>query len=285
MQARHESTFKRAAKLARLVVHVFRGLWIVSLRFPRLDARGQDRELRRWSRKLLGILRVKVVAHNEPASLPARCLLVTNHVSWLDIFVVYALTPGIFVAKSEIRRWPVVGTLVARTGTLFIERGRRSHARQMNGHVRETLAGGRLVAVCPEGTTTDGRTLKPFHTALLQPAIDAGATLLPAGIRYADRRNELSDAAAYVGETSLLESVWRIAGERAIVAEVRFAPCIESEGYARRDLARAAESAIARELGLPPPHRPSGTRADPRAEPPSGGHPRRSPHPAPADQA
>lgn len=285
METRPESAFARAAKLARLAAHVVRGLWIVSLRFPRLDARGQDRELRRWSRKLLAILRVKVVGHNEPAALPARCLLVTNHVSWLDIFVVYALTPGIFVAKSEIRRWPVVGTLVARTGTLFIERGRRSHARQMNGHVRETLASGRLVAVCPEGTTTDGRTLKPFHTALLQPAIDADAMLLPAGIRYLDRRGERTDAAAYVGETSFLESVWAIAGERGIVAEVRFAPCVEAGGSARRDLARAAESAIARELGLPPPHRPSGTRGGPRAGLPSGDRPTRSPHPAPADQA
>jgi 1-acyl-sn-glycerol-3-phosphate acyltransferase len=276
-------------RIARLGVHVAHGLWIVQTRYARLPPEEQDRTLAGWSRKLLAILRVRVAAHNAPAILPDRCLLVSNHVSWLDIFAVYAVAPSLFVAKSDIRGWPLVGRLVTRVGTLFIERGSRRHARATNERIAAALASGRLVSVCPEGTTTDGRTVRHFHAALLQPAIDAGAAVLPVALRYRSRAGAHTDAAAYVGETSLAASTWRIAREPGLEVEVRFAAAIDAGVRHRRELAALAREIIVRELGLPA-HPPAagtapGTAAGLPGGSPSGPRPTRSPYPAPADPA
>jgi 1-acyl-sn-glycerol-3-phosphate acyltransferase len=248
----------RALRILRLGAHVVRGLWIVSTRYRRLAPAAQDRTLQRWSRQLLAILGVEVRCHNAPGAFPERCLLVSNHISWLDIFAVYAVAPGLFVAKSDIREWPVVGTLVARVGTLFIERGNRRHARVTNERIVAALESGRLVSVCPEGTTTDGHSLKHFHAALLQPAIDARAMVLPVALRYFGPEGAQTDAAAYVGDDSLVGSVWRIASARSMAVELRFVPCFDASMLHRRELSRIAHDAIARELGLPTSHRPPG---------------------------
>jgi 1-acyl-sn-glycerol-3-phosphate acyltransferase len=275
----------RCARIASLVAHIARGLWIVRTRFAALPPQQQDEALRRWARELLAILRVEVRCHNAPETLPERCLLVSNHVSWLDIFAVYAVTPGLFVAKSEIRDWPVVGGLVRRVGTLFIERGSRRHARRTNERVVAALEAGRLVAVCPEGTTTDGRSVKHFHAALLQPAIDARALVLPVTLRFVDANGAQTDAPIYVDDMSLARSVWRIVSMPAMAVELRFAPYVSAADEHRRELAQRVRGIIAHELGLRHSHTRSETPADPRAEPPSTGRPTRTPCPAPADPA
>jgi len=257
----------RFARLARLVGHIVRGLWVTSVRFPRLDAAGQDHELRRWARHLLAILDVRVTCLNEPAALPPRSILVANHVSWLDVMTVFAVRPAVFIAKEDIRRWPVIGPLCAQAGALFIERGSRRHARHINGRVAETLAAGRLIAMFPEGTTTDGRSLHPFHRALFQSAVDADAVLHPVGIRYTGPDGAWTDAPAFVGDMSLIESMWRLVSAKGLVAELHFAPAIPARNGHRRDLARLAETAIAGALNLEPPRRKPGSRSDPRDEP------------------
>ncbi len=272
-------------RLARLALHLARGLWIVETRYARLVPAQQDRELERWSRRLLAILRVQIARHNVPSVLPEPCLLVANHVSWLDVFAAYAGLPSLFVAKAEVRRWPVLGRLVARVGTLFIERGSRRHARLTSERMVAALGRGRLVAVCPEGTTTDGRTLRHFHSALLQPAIDAEAMVLPVALRYVDATGAQTDAAAYVGETSFVASLWRIARAPSLAVELRFAAPIDARAMRRRELAARAHTVIARELGLRLEHTAPGTAADPRAAPPSALLPTRTPYPAPADPA
>lgn len=258
----------RLARILRLAAHVARGLWIVHTRYPRLAPAAQDRTLERWSRQLLAILGVAVRTHNAPGAFPERCLLVSNHTSWLDIFAVYAVAPGLFVAKSDIRDWPIVGRLVDRVGTLFIERGNRRHARLTNERIVAALESGRLVSVCPEGTTTDGRSLKHFHAALLQPAIDARAMVLPVALRYLDRDDAQTDAAAYVGDDSLVASIWRIASERSLTVELRFVPCFDASLLHRREVTRLAHAAIAAELGLTPAPRAPEATPPAAAEPP-----------------
>jgi 1-acyl-sn-glycerol-3-phosphate acyltransferase len=273
----------RLARILRLVVHVVHGLWVVHTRYASLPPGQQDEELRRWARELLAILRVEVRCHNAPESLPERCLLVSNHVSWLDIFAVYAVTPGLFVAKAEIRDWPIVGDLVRRVGTLFIERGNRRHVRRTNERMVAALETGRLVAVCPEGTTTDGRSLRHFHAALLQPAIDARALVLPVALRFVDHDGAQTDAPVYVDDTSLAESLWRIAAMPRMAVELRFAPCISTENQHRRELTRRVHGLIARALGLSHGHTPSERSTDLPGGPSAGSHRSHSPHPAPAD--
>jgi len=243
----------RLARLVRLAVHLARGLAVAWLRFPKLSEAERHAEKRRWSRKLLSILSVSVREHHIPKKLPERCMLALNPISWIDIFVIDARFPATFIAKSEVREWPFVGWLCTRVGTLYIERGKRSAARHARHTVSRELERGSLIAVCPEGTTTFGRSLERFHAALFQPAVDAAATVQPVALRYLDPAGRHTDAAAYVGETSLLESIWTIVSARHIVAELRFLAPIPFHGHTRRSLAEKAQTAIAAALGVHAP--------------------------------
>ncbi|HEY6240447.1 MAG TPA: lysophospholipid acyltransferase family protein [Burkholderiales bacterium] len=243
----------RLLRLARLALHLIRGLAVAWLRYPQLSYAAQQSQKRRWSGKLLSILSVSVRERNAPGKLPDRCMLVLNHISWLDIFVIDARFPATFIAKSEVRSWPIVGWLCTLVGTLYIERGKRSAARHARQAVATELERGTLIAVCPEGTTTFGRSLERFHSALFQPALDAAATLQPVALRYLDRSGRHTDAAGYVGETSLLESVWTIVSTRHMVAELNLLAPIPVRAQTRRSLAEKAEAAIAAALGVPAP--------------------------------
>jgi 1-acyl-sn-glycerol-3-phosphate acyltransferase len=267
----------RLLRLARLALHLLLGLAIAWLLYPRLSEMKQQAQKRRWSRTLLSILSVSVREKNAPKELPGRCMLVLNHISWLDIFVVDARFPATFIAKSEIRSWPVVGWLCTLVGTLYIERGKRSAARRARQMIVAELERGTLIAVFPEGITTFGRSLEPFHSALFQPALDAAATLQPVALRYLDAAGRHADSAGYVGDTSLLESVWTIVSTRHMVAEFNLLAPISVHAQTRRSLAEKTETAIAGALGVPAPHgtsraqhplhKVSGTDADPPGEP------------------
>src|SRR5258708_1767590 len=150
----------RLLRLARLALHLVRGLAIARLRYPNLSEAEQHAQKRRWSRTLLSILSVSVREQNAPKELPERCMLALNHISWLDIFVIDATFPATFVAKSEVRSWPVVGWLCTLVGTLYIERGKRSAAVRARPAGGGGLDRGALGAGCPEGITTFGRSLE-----------------------------------------------------------------------------------------------------------------------------
>ena len=130
--------------------------------------------------------------------------------------------------------------------------------------------------------TTDGRVLNPFHRALFQSAVDADAMLQPVGIRYTCPNGTWTDVPAYVGEMSMVESLWRIVSTRALVAELHFAPPIAARNGHRRDLAQLAETAIAGALNLAPPRRSPETRFDPQGELQSAGLPIHSHYQVPA---
>jgi 1-acyl-sn-glycerol-3-phosphate acyltransferase len=257
----------RLLRLTRLALHLMRGLAIARLRYPKLSEAEKQAEKRRWSNTLLSILSVSVRERNAPKELPGRCMLVLNHISWLDIFVVDARFPATFIAKSEVRNWPVVGWLCTLVGTLYVERGKRSEARRARQIVAAELERGTLIAVCPEGVTTFGRSLEPFHPALFQPALDAAATLQPVALRYLDAAGRHTDDAAYVGDTSLLESVWAIVSTRRMVAEFNLLAPISVGAQTRRSLAEKAETAIAAALGVPAPRGPSRAGQQPSTVP------------------
>lgn len=175
-------------------------------------------------------------------------MFVLNHVSWLDIFVLDALLPVTFVAKAEIGRWPLVGTLVTRSGTLYIERGSKNAARRTNARIAAALREGRPVGLFPEGTTTRGDSVNRFHSALLQPAIDSGAVLYPVTLRYFGADGRPTRAAAYVGDDSLARSIWMIVSERRLVVRLEMLDPVPTEGQDRRTLAERARSDIAARL-------------------------------------
>ena len=122
-------------------------------------------------------------------------LVVANHISWLDIFVLNAHHPVRFVAKAEIAKWPVVSRMIRGAGTVFIERERRRDTHRVNHQMAHVLANGDVVAIFPEGTTTYGTDVLPFKSSLLQPIVEAEGHVQPVAIRYRDAGRRDRDGA------------------------------------------------------------------------------------------
>lgn len=205
----------RIARATGLLLH---GVVICAAAFPFLTSAQRADRVRRWSAQMLAALGVALQSSGTART--GGTLLVANHVSWLDILAINAVAPARFVSKGEIRRWPLIGWLVACAGTLFIERERKRDALRVVHQVADALRRGHTIAVFPEGTTSNGHGLLPFHANLLQAAIAAQVPVQPVVLRYADECETVSQAAAYVGDTHLLRSLWRIAMARGLRVSV-----------------------------------------------------------------
>ncbi len=247
---------RRALRLPAMIVLLFLGLFITLVLFPMWGAARRDRVVAWWSRLLLRACGVRVEErpdrHAPLSSLDEAGLLASNHISWIDIFVINALRPASFVAKADIARWPLVGLLVARVGTLFLERGKRHAVRDAIHRVEAVFAQQRVVAVFPEGTTGDGERLLPFHANLIQGAVHAKVPVFPLGLRYIDREGRRSDAVTFIGDTTFVASVWRLVAAPVTVAEVYTLPPIRPEpGLTRHEISERARAAISDVLALP----------------------------------
>ncbi|MHB1402261.1 MAG: lysophospholipid acyltransferase family protein [Thiobacillus sp.] len=260
---------RRTLRIGLLVPHLAWGMTAAGLAFPLFSPAQRDRFIMAWSRRLLKVLGVRVRTTPAP-SLPGGALLVCNHVSWLDIYLIYAAQRVHFVSKSEVRAWPVAGWLAHKTGTLFLERGRRADTARVNTEMRALMQSGAWVAVFPEGTTSDGRGLRRFLPSLLQPAIELNCPIVPAALQYRSLDNAYSAAPAYIDEMSLWQSLMRIVSEPGLIAELQFGEPILPNGH-RRDLAAQAERAATVLLGLRPSESaPAGTAPQTPAGPPAG---------------
>jgi 1-acyl-sn-glycerol-3-phosphate acyltransferase len=164
---RHANTNATPVRLYRYVrtcVHVGSGVATTLLVFPLVSPARKRWLVKRWSRRLLRILAVEARLHGDIGARGGNVLIVANHISWLDIFVLNSVHPVRFVAKSELARWPVIGAMIRGAGTLFIERTQRRDTRRVNHRVAAVLAAGDVVAIFPEGTTTDGVDMLPFKS-------------------------------------------------------------------------------------------------------------------------
>ena len=236
-----------AWRLARVLTHVLHGLTIVLLRFPARGATARHASIQWWSAKLLRLLGLSLHAHGLPRA--GAKLLVSNHVSWLDIAAIHAVIPEArFVSKADVKHWPLVGRLVAGAGTLFIEREKKRDALRVVHQMAAALRAGDTVAVFPEGTTGDGHAVLPFHANLLQAAIATETPVQPVVLRYFDRQCAVSPVAEYVGETSLVDSLWRIACAAGLAIEVRVLLPQGTAHADRRALAEHLRQTIAQQL-------------------------------------
>jgi 1-acyl-sn-glycerol-3-phosphate acyltransferase len=247
----------RIARLARVGLHLVQGLTTAAARFPSLE-RGRRAEcVRRWSAALLEILAVRVEVSGTPPPPGARGLMiVSNHISWLDVYAINAVQAARFVAKAEVRKWPAIGWLSARAGTLFIERASRHHSVRVNRDMENVLADGEIIAVFPEGTTTDGRQVLPFHAALLQPAVDRGGWLHPLAIRYRRVDGSPCSEVVYDGDKTVIDTLVSMTAQPEIRAELYFLPPVSCAGRHRRELAQETAGRIAATIGVPAPNIP-----------------------------
>jgi 1-acyl-sn-glycerol-3-phosphate acyltransferase len=230
------------AKL-RLGMHLMRGVWIVALRFPRYSAQQRREATRVWSVKLLRLAGMRLVVHNDQARLDHGALVVGNHISWIDIYAINAWRPTPFVSKAEVRKWPVIGWLAHRLDTVFIHREKRRDAQRAMHEMAERLGHGGVVCVFPEGTTSDGVELLPFHANLFQAAVSAGAPVQPICLLYEDAEGRQSTAPAYVGDVSLGQSVDAVLRNGPITVHLYVGEAIEA-GDDRRVLAAKAREAV-----------------------------------------
>ena len=254
---------RRFIRISLLALHVVWGLILAGLVFSLFSPARCDRIITAWARRMLKVLGVRAQVATAPG-LPGGALLVCNHVSWLDIYLIHAARRVHFVSKSEVRAWPVAGWLAHKTGTLFLERGRRADTARVNAEMRTLMQSGAWVAVFPEGTTSDGRGLRRFLPSLLQPAVELNCPIVPAALRYRTLGNAYSSAPAYIDNLSLWQSLRQIVSEPGIVAELHFGEPIRPNGH-RRELAAQAEQAVARLLGVAVSDTVPQTPADPPA--------------------
>ena len=223
-------------RLARAVVHGVHGLLIVLFAFPRLDEPERHERIRGWSLGMLRSLGIGLQTHGEPAA--GGSLLAANHVSWLDIMAIHAVVPSArFVSKADVKAWPLVSRLVDAAGTLYLERDRKRDALRVVHAMASALQQGQTVAIFPEGTTSTGHGLLPFHANLLQAAISTATPVQPVALRFSDATHAVSLAAEFVGATTLLQSLWQTACGEAMVVRLVFLPPVASEGADRRALA------------------------------------------------
>ena len=255
----------RCYRWTRTCVHVLAGVATTMFVFPLVSDTRRRALVKRWSGRLLRILAVEARVEGEFGGHGGNVLVVANHISWLDIFVLNAVHPVRFVAKSELAKWPVVSQMIRGAGTVFIERERRRDTHRVNHQMARVLAGGDVVAIFPEGTTTDGTDLLPFKSSLLQPIVEADGHVQPVAIRYRTPDGAIAMAPAYVGETSFAESFWMVCGERRITVHLHARPALPARAGHRRDLARAAEASIRTALAGSASATAPGTDGDPES--------------------
>jgi 1-acyl-sn-glycerol-3-phosphate acyltransferase len=215
---------RAALKLLRGIWHVLVGWVTIYFRFPQLSQQQRDARVQVWAMQLLRIWGIDLEIRGQPV-VSGPALLVCNHISWLDIVVIHATRHCRFVSKSELRDWPVLGTLATGGGTLYIQRAQRKDAMRMVKDMAQSLRNGDVLGVFPEGTTGDGIGLLPFHANLIQSALEAQAPIQPLALQFVDAATgRISMAARYIDDDTLLASVWSTLNAQGLRAVVNFGP-------------------------------------------------------------
>lgn len=246
--------FRGTVRLTLASLLMFQALvvtWVHALR-PRREQ--QVRFKQAWSLNMLHVLGVTL--HSEGAtpitsSAGTGALIAANHITFIDIFVINALSPSTFIAKSDVMGWPLIGELARRAGTIFLDRGSRRAAHKTQELMVENLVSGEHIAIFPEGTTSDGLSLLPFHGALFQAAIDAGGAVHCATISYHDSKHQLTVRPAYIGDLSLAQCLWNIVTTPGLQARVHWESPIQPPHSDRRHLSKHAHRVISHRLSRP----------------------------------
>ncbi len=222
------------------------GMWMIYSHFPQLSHEQREMRVQAWALQFLALWQIRLKVIGEPV-LKGPALLVANHISWLDILIIHAARHCRFVSKSDIRDWPLVGMLATGAGTLYIERTSRRDALRMVKDMASAMQEGDVVAIFPEGTTSDGLDLLPFHANLIQSAIQAQAPVQPMSLQFLDKQTrEITFAPCYIGDDTLIGSMWRTLKAPSITAVVHFGELQYANGRDRRAWARDLREEVIR---------------------------------------
>lgn len=214
----------RFIRAVRLCWHICTAMWLIFTRLPRSNDIEWAQIVHEWSIGLLKIFNLHtVVRGKEPERLqPENVLMVSNHVSWLDIFAIFTMQVPRFVAKQEISEWPIAGRITKSARTIFIDRKNRRDSNRINEIMADCLQQGACIAVFPESTTSDGSGLLPFKAALFESALISKCMVQPMAIRYLDRHGYFTTEPAYFDDISFLRSIWRILSMPTGIVELTY---------------------------------------------------------------
>lgn len=246
LPVRLNTSLRRFWRLGRVLLHIVTGV-ILSLLTPRTGNAPRLWPLRWWSRRLLRILNVQLEISGNYA--PGPALLVANHISWLDVMCLAAACPTYFLAKGEVARWPLFGWLCHRSGTLFIERGERHSSSMACEQIVWRLRAGHKVLIFPEGTSTDGQSVRRFHARLLQAAELAKTPLQPIAIAYPTSTGP-NRIVPFIGDADLGTHLWRLLAAPKTEARLQFCPPRVPAQETRNALARHCQNAIEQALPI-----------------------------------
>lgn len=228
------SQLRAIGKLCLFIPHLVWGIFSIYVIFPKLNQTQKNKRIETWAGALLAKLAIKLVVKGNPPT-TGPVLLVSNHISWLDILVMHASKHCRFVSKADVKHWPILGALATGAGTLYIERESRRDAMRVVHHMCEALQNGEILAVFPEGTTGNGIEMLPFHANLLQAPIVCNIPVQPLALRYLDPQSgQTSQAMSYVGDESLLDSLWRTLKAKGVIAHLTYGEPQMSNDRSRR---------------------------------------------------
>ena len=246
--------FRYLWRLPALALHIGLGLPLTLLMInplsARLSLRGESLDqwaIRLWSRIMVRIFGWQVRRYGTP--LPGAALFVANHVSWIDITLMHSQRVVGFVAKSEIARWPLIGWVASRGGTIYHHRGDNDSLHGVMHQMVLRLQAGRAVGVFPEGGTSAGDSIRVFHARIFQPAVLAGVPAQPVALKYGAKGSAQTIVAFAPGE-QFLRNFWRLLGEQSRVAEVHFLEPVAASEDGRRRMADTCRQRIADAMGL-----------------------------------
>ena len=238
-------------RLIRVLFHVLLGVLTCALLFPLSSKSKRANYVKQWSIGLLKLCRVEVhYIDQSGGQIAEHALIVANHVSWMDIFVINSWQACHFVAKSVIRAWPIAGWLSAQAGTIFLARGKQREVRRIYEGLVHELRDQKPIAFFPEGTTAAQGNLLPFHANLFEAAIEAKVPVLPFAVRYLDAQGKLHPAADFIGEMTFAQSMKLILASGGMRAELIQLPIIDTEGAHRREVAQTSREVVARALEI-----------------------------------
>lgn len=240
-------------RILRVFFHAIIGLIIAAAILPMLKKASKQSLVKWWCHGLLRAFHIKVViSGNPPPPCTRGVMFVANHVSWSDIHALNSQIALRFIAKAEIKSWPIFGYLAQKADPLFIDRAKRQIAGEIVRITATSLAEGDNLCFFPEGTTTDGKEVLAFKSSVLQAAINANTTVWPVAIRYVNLNGSINTKMAYAGDTGLIESMQQIIKQQNAIVELHFLAPIQASNQDRRDLAQQAYDAIVTKLDLLP---------------------------------
>lgn len=240
-------------RLPLLLVHVAVGLPLALVaiapplcRIPVAGERLDTFMIRWWSGWLVRCFGFRIRRFGKP--LPGAVMYVANHVSWLDIELIHSQRAVNFVAKAEIARWPLVGWLASRGGTIYHRRGSTDSMAAVMQTVVERLHQGHPVGIFPEGGTGRGDKVRVFHARIFQAALDAGVPVQPVALRYGNGGRQ-DPGVPFGAKESFFANFVRLLGNPSMDAEVHFLEPVDATPDARRRMAEESRARIVAALG------------------------------------